>query len=129
MANTAGPPAGGGATGESPAPAPPPQRMHPYVDPPRYEQHLEEVHGLVIRPKVGEIVAIPEHQMWMLTVKDQYRTKKGKTLPADTGAARGAGPALLCAGGAVSLHSSGRQHQGAKPDASWPAPAGATALT
>ena len=84
MANTAGPPAGGGAASESPSPAPPPQRLHPYVDPPRYEQHLDEVHGLVIRPKVGEIVAIPEHQMWMLTVKEQYQTKKGKVLPADT---------------------------------------------
>ena len=84
MANTEGPPAGGGATGASPAPASPAQRLHPYVDPPRYEQHLEEVHGLVIRAKVGEIVAIPEHQMWMLTVKEQYRTKKGKVLPADT---------------------------------------------
>ena len=84
MANTEGPPAEGGATGESPAPTPPPQRLHPYIDPPRYEQHLEEVHGLVIRPKAGEIVAIPEHQMWMLTVKEQYRSKKGKVLPADT---------------------------------------------
>ncbi len=84
MANTERPPAGGGTAAESSAPAAPPQRLHPHVDPPRYEQHLDEAHGLVIRPKAGEIVAIPEHQMWMLAVKDEYRTKRGKLLPADT---------------------------------------------
>ena len=103
-------------------------RLHPYIDPPRYEQHLEEVHGLAIRPKAGEIVAIPEHQMWMLTVKEQYRTKKGKVAAGGHGAARGARQTSLCAGGVVSLHSPGRQHQGAKPDASWPPPAAAAAL-
>ncbi|MAG37027.1 MAG: hypothetical protein CL878_12395 [Dehalococcoidia bacterium] len=86
MADTEGPPAEPAdedAAAEEQAPATAPQRLHPYIDPPRYEQHLDEEHGLVVRPKAGEIVAIPEHQMWLLAVKDQYQTKKGKTLQAD----------------------------------------------
>ena len=87
MADTENPPAlpaDGSVANDVEAQSAPQQSMHPYIDPPRYEQHLDEEHGLVVRPKVGEIVAIPEHQKWMLAVKDQYQTKNGKALPADT---------------------------------------------
>ena len=68
----------------SEAASPPAARSHPYVEPARYEAHLEAEHGLAVRQLPVGVVAIPEHEVWALQAKGEWHTRRGKVLPAGT---------------------------------------------